>query len=399
MDYAYCARMFTEGQKTRMHACLNDTIANRNNLWQSTNLIETGTDGTNYLCAADFSSDRLIICEGESVVFTDNSYHGITQRVWTVAGGNASSISDSVITVTYNTAGTYDVTLIAGNGFSNVIETKSDYITVVPASGIMAPLVEGFESTTTLPSSDWYVFDPHENGSFEITNSVSSSGNNSVVLDLSNSLEDYFDELYSRTFDVSALPVVQVSFRYAFTNRDSVPGSNILKFSVSNDCGNSWVVRKQYTASILNTAPGIASGNFVPDASQWKTGVVNNISASYLVNDFRIKFSYENVDGVALYIDDINISPTATIEETESKYLKIFPNPGEDEISLDVDKSDRFEIRILDMSGRLISTETRFLESGKQRISTSHLANGSYLISLISIENQATYNTIWVKMQ
>ena len=25
MDYAYCALMFTEGQKTRMHACLNSS--------------------------------------------------------------------------------------------------------------------------------------------------------------------------------------------------------------------------------------------------------------------------------------------------------------------------------------------------------------------------------------
>ncbi len=398
MDYAYCARMFTEGQKTRMHACLNDTIANRNNLWQNDNLIATGTDGNDILCAADFSADKLIICEGESVILTDNSYHGITQRVWTVTGGNASSLSDSVITVTYNSAGTYDVTLIAGNGISNVMETKSDFITVVPANGISTPLMEGFESTTALPSSDWYVFDPHGDGSFEITTSVSSSGNNSVILDLSNAQEDYFDELYSRTFDVSALPVVQVSFRYAFTNRDSVPGPNLLKFSISNDCGDSWVVRKQYTASILNTAPGIATGTFVPDATQWKTGVVNNITASYLVNDFRIKFSYENVDGVALYIDDINISPTATIEETEGKNLMIFPNPGNNEIYVDIDKGGRFEIRILDMSGRLISAETRFLERGNQRIITSDLANGSYLISLISIENQTTYKSVWMKM-
>lgn len=399
MDYAYCARMFTEGQKQRIHACLNDTIANRNNLWQPANLIATGTDGNDILCAADFVSDRRIICEGESVVLTDNSYHGVTQRNWTVTGGNATSLTDSVITVTYNTSGTYDVSLNAGNGTSSVNETKNGFITVVPATGLTAPIMEGFETTISLPSSEWYVSDPHENGSFDITTSVSSSGNNSVILDLNNAQNGYFDELFSRTYDVSALPVVQVSFRYAFTNRDTVPTANTLKFSVSNDCGNNWVVRRIFSTSILNTAPGIPSGTFIPDASQWKTGVINNISSSYLVNDFRMKFTYENVDGVALYIDDINISPTASINEISENGLTVFPNPGIDEIFMKIDKSEMYEIRITDMSGRLISTENRYLQGGNQRIITSELAKGSYLISLISFENQTSYNTIWMKME
>lgn len=397
MDYAYCARMFTEGQKTRIHACLNDTIANRNNLWQPANLIATGTDGTNYLCAADFSVDNRIICEGESVVFTDNSYHGITQRNWTFTGGIPSSTTDSVVTVTYNTAGTYNVSLIAGNGSSTVNETKTNFITVVPANGITAPLIEGFESTVSLPSSDWYVNNPHNDAEFEISTTVSSSGNNSVTLDLANAEEDYFDELYSRTFDVSALSVVQVSFRYAFTNRDTVPTSNLLKFSVSNDCGNTWIVRKQYSTAVLNTAPGISTGNFIPNGTQWKTAVVNNISASYLVNDFRFKFTYENVDGVALYIDDINISPTASIGEIDLNNLKLFPNPGEDEISLNLEQNGVFEIKIYDMSGREISSETKWMDKGSQRIATSSLANGTYLINLISFENQSIYRGIWVK--
>ncbi|MBK7183136.1 MAG: hypothetical protein IPH89_09465 [Bacteroidetes bacterium] len=44
MDYSYCNKMFTYGQKARMHACLNDTMANRNNLWQTANLIATKND-------------------------------------------------------------------------------------------------------------------------------------------------------------------------------------------------------------------------------------------------------------------------------------------------------------------------------------------------------------------
>ena len=38
MDYANCPNMFTLGQKTRMLAALNSTVAERNNLWSASNL-------------------------------------------------------------------------------------------------------------------------------------------------------------------------------------------------------------------------------------------------------------------------------------------------------------------------------------------------------------------------
>ncbi len=42
MDYSYCHKMFTKGQVVRMHACLNTSVAGRNNLWDSLNLVITG---------------------------------------------------------------------------------------------------------------------------------------------------------------------------------------------------------------------------------------------------------------------------------------------------------------------------------------------------------------------
>lgn len=41
MDYANCPNMFTLGQKTRMLAALNSTVAERNNLWSASNLAAT----------------------------------------------------------------------------------------------------------------------------------------------------------------------------------------------------------------------------------------------------------------------------------------------------------------------------------------------------------------------
>ena len=117
MDYSYCARMFTQGQKDRMHACLNSTIANRNNLWSPTNLIATGTDDISFqLCTANFEIDKRIICAGETINLIDVSRHGVTGRTWTINGGSATSLSDSLVSVTYNTPGTYSITLSVTNG-------------------------------------------------------------------------------------------------------------------------------------------------------------------------------------------------------------------------------------------------------------------------------------------
>jgi hypothetical protein len=114
MDYAYCARMFTEGQRDRMHACLNSSVANRNNLWQPANLVLTGTDDeTFYLCKADFSTSSRTVCVGQPVELTDLSVHGVTTRLWSVPNSNlvSGSWADSVVTVSFSEPGTYSVGL------------------------------------------------------------------------------------------------------------------------------------------------------------------------------------------------------------------------------------------------------------------------------------------------
>lgn len=46
MDYTPCPSMFSTGQKTRVIAALNSSLAGRNNLWTSSNLIATGCQST-----------------------------------------------------------------------------------------------------------------------------------------------------------------------------------------------------------------------------------------------------------------------------------------------------------------------------------------------------------------
>ena len=42
MDYTDCTNMFSNGQRSRMHAALHSSMGGRINLWQYDNLIATG---------------------------------------------------------------------------------------------------------------------------------------------------------------------------------------------------------------------------------------------------------------------------------------------------------------------------------------------------------------------
>lgn len=79
---------------------------------------------------ADFIASATTICVGQSVTFTDTSTNLPSAWTWTFTGGtpNSSTVQNPVIT--YNSPGTFAVTLLAANYNGNDTETKMAYITV-----------------------------------------------------------------------------------------------------------------------------------------------------------------------------------------------------------------------------------------------------------------------------
>jgi PKD repeat protein len=82
---------------------------------------------------ADFTADNTTVTEGQSVNFTDLSTNNPDAWDWVFDGGTPGTSTQQNPTVTYNTAGTYTVTLTATNAFGSDTETKVNYITVEPA--------------------------------------------------------------------------------------------------------------------------------------------------------------------------------------------------------------------------------------------------------------------------
>ena len=85
------------------------------------------------LPVAKFGANKLSICSGESITFSDSSTNGPNTLIWTFTGGSPSTSSASNPSVSYATPGTYAVKLKATNANGTDSLTKTAYITVSAA--------------------------------------------------------------------------------------------------------------------------------------------------------------------------------------------------------------------------------------------------------------------------
>lgn len=100
------------------------------NDYVDTNTVIFQIDNGIYPPIANFSADNTSILTGGTVNFTDLSSYQPTSWSWTFQGGTPESSTEQNPTVTFTTAGTYDVELNATNANGTDVKTKIGYITV-----------------------------------------------------------------------------------------------------------------------------------------------------------------------------------------------------------------------------------------------------------------------------
>lgn len=397
MDYAIpCYRMFTEGQAVRMDAALNNSTADRNQLWTTSNLIATGVLEDPILCAADFEADRVRICSGMDVEFTNKSYNGDTEWSWEFEGGDPATSADENPVVVYNTPGLYEVTLTAGNGIDEVTETKVAYIDVLPDVGFSIPFVEGFEDADGFPNEEWYITSSDANWYWEVTDAAASSGSNSAVLKNYYQNEDDKDVLESNPIDLSGLQDVAISFKFSYAKRNN-NNDDVLRVKVSRNCGNTWSTRETLRAEDNTLVTAVNHlGYFTPEDDEWEEAYINNISELYLIENFRMKFEFISGDGNNVYVDDINIfDPTTVgINEVNKAALKFqaFPNPVQNELNIRFNLLHSTQVKgeVYDISGRKVSAlfdESYPIGTTKVKFNTSSWQAGVYFVR-ISLEGE-----------
>ncbi|MCB2221439.1 MAG: beta-propeller fold lactonase family protein [Bacteroidetes bacterium] len=103
---------------------------------------------------ADFGANVTTIQIGESVAFEDLSQNNPISWNWTFEGGTPMSSTDQNPEITYETEGTYDVSLTVTNIAGSDDELKPDYITVLPLTYVVESETEKFATVGPNPVSE-----------------------------------------------------------------------------------------------------------------------------------------------------------------------------------------------------------------------------------------------------
>lgn len=398
MDYSYCSKMFTPGQKDRMRAALTSSVGGRNNLWTTNNLNATGANGAAAtLCKTDFTMDKTVVCAGDSISFSDATYNAATGWTWTINGGTPSSSTEQNPVVHFNTPGVYTVSLSATDGSATDIETKSQVITVLsPGTGL--PFYEGFENYTSLASSNkWFIYDANNDRPFSLYTGTGYSGQKCVKLNnYAETASTTYDELISSTIDLSSVvspDVVTLSFRYSYKKK-STSNSEALKISASYDCGANWVVRKTISGTTLSSLA--TSAQWTPTTTaDWTTVHVTTISSMYFTPDFRFKFRFDGSGGNNIYIDDINIysgapSDALVLDLNENtsliNELEVYPNPADEEVNVhfSIPSDEDVQLKIQDITGKIAQSQLIKAKTGSNLVmmDTDSLSSGLYFMTI-----------------
>ena len=396
MDYSYCSKMFTPGQRTRMRNALLSNVGNRDNLSTNGNLTATGATGTLYLCSAQFQADRTTICAGDQITFDDMSFNVVNGWTWTFTGGSPASSTAENPSVTYSTPGLYSVTLTATDGSNTDTETKTSYIRVLPASAGL-PFYESFESYSTLTNiTEWEVENLGGNA-WTLHTGTGYTGSKCAKLVNFGQSAGQIDNLISSPVDlsgVSASTGVTMTFRYSYVKRYT-SNTEVLKVYVTPNCGENWAPRKTLSGTQLATAAQNSAWTPTSQAN-WVTVHLTNITSGYWTDKFRAKFEFESDGGNNMYIDDINIyegAPsetivTAGIEENgiDIDGLSVFPNPTDNDLNIrfTLANAEQANLIVQDLSGKIVQSAMVNASEGSNLVmmDLTQLASGMYFLKV-----------------
>ncbi|MDG1477429.1 MAG: M43 family zinc metalloprotease, partial [Vicingaceae bacterium] len=399
MEYSGCSRMFTEGQKVRLHAALNSSVGARSSLWAPANLIATGVADpyTTPVCApiADFTYNKEYLCEGGSVSFSDDSYNATpTMWNWTFIGGAPNSSGASNPTITYNNAGTYSVTHQPSTIGGSDIETKTNIITVSSlVADYTGAVIESYENASQV-NSDWIVENNAQLG-WERNTFASTTGTSSMrIRNFFNSTTDEIDDLISPSYDISSVSTKTMTFKQAYAKKTSADDDRLFVY-YSTNCGQSWIFGLLLTSANLSTVGSTQLADFVPTTGDWMTRSVDLSTVSNATN-VRFKFEFKSGGGNNIYIDDINVGGVVGVADFNNiASFSVYPNPTSSsaQISFNLIKDvNRLNVKVRNAVGQEITNviNDQSFSKGKYTLQIDEqrkLAAGIYFVEFNADDN------------
>lgn len=389
---------------------------------------------------ADFSASTTIICPGQTVNFTDLSTNNPTSWAWSFSGGTPGSSSSQNPAVTYNTAGTYAVSLTATNPGGSDVKTVNGYVIVgggLPAA-INPPTVTSIcgsgsvtlTSTNTANSYQWLLngnpiigatsssYSANTAGSYDLVvtnNSCSDTTTSSIVISVTTSAPAVITVAGGNTTICGTQNVIlngSGGGTYQWLNNGfPVPGGTNNTISVSQAGSYTLVVDNSGCLDTTNTATVITQGTM--PLANFTHAVINNIVNFTDASSNGISWAWDFGDGntsnvqnpgsntysnlgtyiVTQIVSNGTCSDTVTYQITittlssagliSEEDLEIYPNPNTGNFTLQIgnEQGKKIDLKLIDISGREVY-HIEVEDNSTHKIDMSHLPKGIYNLRL-----------------
>ncbi|MGB5982822.1 MAG: T9SS type A sorting domain-containing protein [Nonlabens sp.] len=167
----------------------------------------------------------------------------------------------------------------------------------------------------------------------------------------------------------------QLTFSHAY--RQYINENDALAVEVSTDCGSTWTNVFNQSGVILSTLPA-STAQYVPaSANDWRTNTVD-LSAYDGLNDVIVRFKGTSGFGNNLYLDDMAITSTLSVQEISNVRLKLYPNPTDKSLyvsGLDAERT----YKVFNLQGSLV---LEGLISNETEISVENLSQGLFILKV-----------------
>ncbi|MBX3101968.1 MAG: T9SS type A sorting domain-containing protein [Bacteroidetes bacterium] len=422
--------LFTAGQRARAHSFIAAPgEPRRYDMWQEENHELTGI-GLWGALDARFAATLTHAYTGTSVTFKDYSRNIAQTYEWTFEGGTPATSDQPSPVVTWDTPGSYDVTLRVTNFEGSSEVTLEDYI-VISDERQTFPLTATFASG--LPSG-WRFDNPdagkadaftspftweYSASSGETTASGALVMRNAVYPDLGQR-----DAVVLPYLDADAAEGLKVAFSYnyrpvRYNGATATPVSNNLIYTdtlliqASPDGGVSWFtlwkkggLDLNTWASILETTEATNTGQFPSGNGNWRKDTTC-VQPELLGGTLMLRFLNITGMGGNIFLDNISVFestdaclPTARAgRQTPVQQSVIMPNPtaGAVDLLLVAAQPVPARVQVLDMQGRVVIAPQSFtLHAGENvlPVSLEHLPAGLYLFHVQSGSQQITHRVV-----
>ncbi|WP_166647934.1 PKD domain-containing protein [Hymenobacter sp. UV11] len=347
---------------------------------------------------ANFTARQAPICPGGRITFTNRSTNCPSTYAWTFPGGTPATSTDASPTVTFATAGTYTVSLVASN--SNGASTAKTFTVLVQGAALAIPYAETF--ATGIPTT-WGVLNPDGGLTWTTAaNTLLKDGTRGTAVAMpfySYAAAGQRDSLQSPAFNLAAgQPQATLRFDVAYAPVDLLGSANdSLAVFAYTACTNTQLGRvylKSAAAGLPTTLPRSGTSYTPSSPTQWRQENVD--LSAYVGQQVYLRFVAYNRRGNNLYLSNVRIDNNillATRAQVDSPLLQAYPSPvaGGHGLTLSLPSvAGSASVRLIDALGRTTWQATVALSSGAatNRTLSAPLAAGLYTVLCETADGQ-----------